>query len=105
MPSLTEADNDRSVALRVGETVHLSLPENATTGYRWAVDRLDSDVIEPVGSEPHYASSSPGSGGNVDFTFKAAKAGTGEVALKYWRHFEGDRSITKRFRLRVDVQP
>ena len=105
MLSLTEADNDRTVDLRVGGTVRLSLPENATTGYRWAVDRLDAGVIEAVGSEPHYTASAPGSGGNVEFTFKAAKAGTGEVALKYWRHFEGDASITKRFRFRVHAQP
>jgi hypothetical protein len=33
------------------------------------------------------------------------KAGpSGEVTLKYWRHFEGDKSITNRFRLRLHTQ-
>ena len=38
MQSLTDADNERTVDLRVGESVRLTLPENATTGYRWAID-------------------------------------------------------------------
>jgi inhibitor of cysteine peptidase len=105
MQSLTEADNDKTVDLRVGETVRVSLPENATTGYRWAIDRLDEDVIEAVGSEPNYPGGAVGSGGHVVFTFKAKKAGSGEVTLKYWRHFEGDKSITNRFRLRLHTQP
>ena len=105
MRSLTEADNDKTVDLRVGETVRVSLPENATTGYRWAVDRLDEEVIEAVGSEPNYPGDAVGSGGHVAFTFKAKKAGSGEIALKYWRHFEGDKSIKNRFRLRLTTQP
>lgn len=105
MQSLTEADNDRTIDLRVGETVRVTLPENATTGYRWAIDRLDKEVIEAVGSEPHYAGNAVGSGGDVTFTFKGKKAGTGDIVLKYWRHFEGDSSITSRFHLRLNARP
>lgn len=105
MQSLTEADNERTVDLRVGESVQLTLPENATTGYRWAIDRLDRDVVEEAGSEPHPSRGAIGSGGNVTFDFTAKKAGSGEVALKYWRHFEGDGSIVRRFSFRLNVQP
>jgi inhibitor of cysteine peptidase len=105
MQSLTEADNERTVDLRVGESVRLTLPENATTGYRWAVDRLDQDVVEEAGSEPQPSRGAIGSGGNVTFDFTAKKAGTSEVALKYWRHFEGDGSVVKRFSFRLNVQP
>jgi inhibitor of cysteine peptidase len=105
MQSLTEADNERTVDLRVGESVRLTLPENATTGYRWALDRLDRDVVEEAGSEPHPSRGAIGSGGNVTFDFTAKKAGSGEVALKYWRHFEGDASIVRRFSFRLNVQP
>jgi len=105
MPSLTEADNDQTVDLRVGETFHVRLPENATTGYRWTIDRLDDEVVEAVGSEPDYAAGSIGSGGAVTFTFRAKKPGTGDIALKHWRHFEGDASVTNRFRLRLNARP
>ena len=104
MQSLTEADNERTVDLRVGESVRLTLPENATTGYRWTVDHFDREVVDPAGSEPHYAGGAVGSAGNVTFDFTAKKAGRGEVALKYWRHFEGDGSIVKRFSVRINAK-
>ena len=105
MQTLTEADNDRTIDIAVGDTVRISLPENATTGYRWAIDRVDNEVIEAVESEPHYAGNAVGSGGNVMFTFKGKKSGSGEIVLKYWRHFEGDASVRKRFSVRLNAQP
>ncbi len=105
MQSLTEADDNRTVELRVGESVRLTLPENATTGYRWAVDRVDQDVIEAGEPQSQYGGGAPGSAGQVSFDFKAKKAGSGEVALKYWRHFSGDGSIIKRFHFRLNVKP
>jgi inhibitor of cysteine peptidase len=85
MQSLTEADNERTVDLRVGESVRLTLPENATTGYRWAIDRYDEQLFEVVATEPHYPKDSIGAGGDVSFTFRAKKSGSGEIALKNWR--------------------
>lgn len=105
MQSLTEADNDKTVDLRVGDSVRVSLPENATTGYRWAIDSLDADVVEAVGSEQHAGGRGSGAGGDVAFTFRGKKAGTGEIALKYWRGFEGDKSIAMRFHVRLNAKP
>jgi inhibitor of cysteine peptidase len=104
MPSLTEADDGRSVDLYVGETVDVTLPENATTGYRWAIDRLDPGIVEANESKPRYPSGQVGNAGQVTFAFKATKAGSGEVLLKYWRHFEGDASVTKRFGIRLNAK-
>jgi inhibitor of cysteine peptidase len=105
MQTLTEADNDRTIELRVGDSVRVSLPENATTGYRWAIDRLDQQIVEAVGSEPHYPGGAVGAGGEVTFSFKAKQPGAGDIMLKYWRHFEGDSSVTKRFHLRLTARP
>jgi inhibitor of cysteine peptidase len=102
---LSLSDNDRTVDIRVGETVRITLPENATTGYRWAIDRYDEEFIEALAPEPRYPDQAIGSGGEVAFIFKGKKIGTGEIALKDWRHFEGDASIANRFRLRLHVQP
>src|SRR5689334_14742171 len=102
---LVEADNGRTVDAKVGETVRVILPENATTGYRWAVDRYDEQSVAVIGTEPQYMPKAVGSGGEVAFTFQAKKVGTSEIVLKYWRHWEGDSSVTKRFGFRLDVQP
>jgi inhibitor of cysteine peptidase len=104
MLQLSEADNDRTVDVHVGDTIRLTLPENATTGYRWAIDRHD-DVVDVVADEPRYPAGAVGSGGEVAFTLKAKKSGSGELALKNWRQWEGDSSVTRRFRVRLNVQP
>jgi inhibitor of cysteine peptidase len=104
MLSLLEADNDRTVDVRVGDVIRITLPENATTGYRWTIDRHDEDIIEALGSEPRYPDNAVGAGGEIAFNFKARKAGTGEIALRHWRHWEGDRSVIGRFRVRLNVQ-
>jgi inhibitor of cysteine peptidase len=105
MLTLAQTDNDRTVDIRVGESVRISLPENATTGFRWAIDRFDEEFIEAVATEPHYPSNAIGAGGEVSFIFRAKKTGTGEIVLKNWRHWEGEPSVTARFRVRLHVQP
>jgi inhibitor of cysteine peptidase len=104
MLSLTQTDNDRTVSVRMGETVRVTFSENATTGYRWAIEQYDDELFEALPAEPGYASNAIGSGGDVAFLFQAKKPGTGTIALKHWRHWEGDSSITNRFRLQLRVQ-
>jgi inhibitor of cysteine peptidase len=105
MTTLGEADNNQTFTVRVGDTIQVSLPENASTGFRWAVDHYSDAVIEAVSLEPHYTDKAVGTGGDVVFTFKGKKAGSGDIELKYWRSFEGDKSATNRFRLNIHVQP
>src|SRR5262245_7223528 len=104
MLSLVEVDNGRTVDIHRGETVRISLPENATTGYRWAIDRFDDELIEALATEPRYAPGTIGSGGDVVFIFRGKKIGAGEIVLKHWRHWEGDSSVTSRFRILLHVQ-
>jgi inhibitor of cysteine peptidase len=100
---LTEADNGRTAEMRAGDTVRISLPENASTGYRWAIDHVDGGAVEATGSEPQYSSTAVGSGGRAVFTFAAKQAGNSELVLKNWRHFEGDASVQERYRVRIKV--
>ena len=102
---IAEKDNGQTLDVRMGEPVRISLPENATTGYRWAVDRYDEEIVEPIATEPGYTANAIGSGGEVAFIFRGKKTGSGEIMLKHWRHWEGDLSITSRFRIRLNVMP
>ena len=104
MTVLTEADDGRTVELRAGEAVDVTLPENATTGYRWAIDRLDPGIVEANEAKPHYPSGRVGSGGQITFSFKSTRPGNGEVSLKHWRSFEGNASITRRFHFRINAK-
>ena len=101
---IVEGDNGRTLDIRVGESVKITLPENATTGYRWAIDHYDEELFEAVATEPHYTGQAIGSGGEVSFIFQARNIGIGEIVLKNWRHWEGEASVTRRFRIHLNVR-
>jgi inhibitor of cysteine peptidase len=91
---LTEADNGKTVTLKVGDEMQVLLAGNPTTGYSWttSLSAADKTVVQQQG-EPAYAQQSTdrsvvGSGGTFTFTFKATA--TGQVAVKfgYARPFE-----------------
>ncbi len=99
-----EADDGKSFQIRRGETIAVRLAGNPTTGYTWAVDEVDKKIMELVDSS--YTRSSPeriGSGGWRTLTFKAISAGTSSIKLKYWRAWEGDASVVKRFDITIKV--
>ena len=102
--TIGETDNGKSFQIRRGETIAVRLAGNPTTGYTWAVDEVDKKTLKLVDSS--YTRSSPemiGSGGWRTLTFKAISAGTSPIKLKYWRAWEGDASVVKRFDITIKV--
>jgi|SRR4051812_32783399 len=103
MSTLVESDNGRTVDVRVHEPVRITLAENATSGYRWAIDRYDAALLEAIATDARYPHPGVGSGGEVDFVFEPKQVGRGAIALKCWRHWEGDASIKARFAVTLNV--
>ncbi len=104
MITLTESDNGRVIQMRSGDAVQIRLPENATTGYRWAIDSYDAALFEQPTEEARYPSGGAvGSGGEMIFAFKAKAPGKGQIALKNGRAWEGAAGVAKRFRITVQI--
>ena len=101
--TVTERNEGQTITVRVGQPVVVSLPENATTGYRWAVDRVDPETVEIREGESQYGSGAVGTGGRAQWIFVPKARGTVSIALKRWRHWEGDASIVERFRIQLQV--
>jgi inhibitor of cysteine peptidase len=107
MPGLvvTQADNGKSFEVHQGEVIGIRLEENPSTGYRWAIDHVDADFLTLQNSAFSPTSGGGiGSGGERTFTFKATKTGTAHIQLKLWREWEGDRSITNRYTLTIQIR-
>jgi inhibitor of cysteine peptidase len=100
--TLTEADDGRNISLSRGKTFEVRLLENVTTGYRWSVEKpLDGALsLESATSLPAQ-SALPGAGGEAVFRLRLVGAGPARLALKYWREWEGDASIARRFSVTV----
>jgi inhibitor of cysteine peptidase len=101
--TLTEADDGKSVTLKQGETVAVTLAENASTGYRWAVDGADAALVTVRDPQASYPSGAVGSGGSVTWTFVAKAPGSTTVTLKRWRQWEGETSVVQRFRFKLSI--
>jgi inhibitor of cysteine peptidase len=95
----------RSIELRVGDGVKLSLDENPTTGYRWEFVTKPEPVCVMV-SDLYIANQggAVGSGGVHDWAFRAVSVGTGTVNLAYRRPWEKDTPPGQTFKLTIVVK-
>ena len=90
---LSERDNGRSVDMKKGQKVTVSLPQNASTGYRWKVVQTPRALGYPQES---YKASGPvgivGGGGTLKLTWNTksqfASPGTYKIKLAYGRGWE-----------------
>jgi inhibitor of cysteine peptidase len=102
--TLTQADNGTAVTIRPGEQVAISLAENPTTGFQWALEQGDDAILKLLDSA-YVRAAGPdlGSGGRRVLTFEAKNSGTVRLSLKLWRAWEGDSSIRQRFEITIQV--
>jgi inhibitor of cysteine peptidase len=97
-------DDGRSFEIATGSTVVVVLAENPTTGYRWAVDQLDSEILALERSEFERGMlSGIGAGGMRKLAFTAHCAGTTDVVLKLSREWLGDMDVGGRFAVSLKV--
>ena len=102
---LTERDNGGRVQAHVGDTIELHLPENAAAGYRWALDDLDARLFELSEAGADYPDDATGSSGEARFGITVRAPGNATLRLKYWRHWEGEAGVLKRFAVEVEAAP
>ena len=110
---LTSADHGRSLDINQGGEIHLTLNENASTGYRWSLAPLNPTLVELVfeqalanhdeGAGSQRLPPPVGSPGQVVYCFKALRPGRTEITLNYLRSWEGDRSTIDQFRLSLHI--
>ena len=88
--SLSASDNGKTINLKAGSQIVITLDGNPSTGYNWEAKDLDTNLLKQVG-DPSFKSSNSnlvGSGGSITLTFKSLKAGTTTLTLVYHRSWE-----------------
>jgi inhibitor of cysteine peptidase len=94
--TLTQADRGKSLEAHQDDVIIVRLPENPTTGYRWAIEDVDEEILEPEESD---FSLSPdagiGGGGERKLSFRAKRAGIAHLELKLARSWEESADIDR----------
>jgi inhibitor of cysteine peptidase len=96
----------KQVELSAGQTLVVTLPSNATTGFSWSLaDNSDSSVLSETGNQ-YIAPQTTlmGAGGNEEWTFQALKKGTSVISMAYSRPWEKDTPPAETFDLTVVVK-
>jgi len=102
VPAVIEVDdhaNGSTVTLAPSQALAIRLPENPTTGYRWAVEsspgmRLDVDTFSPIGP-------SVGAGGSRRLQWSAEEPGTHRITLVLRRAWGPSDAEDRHFTLTV----
>jgi inhibitor of cysteine peptidase len=101
--------NGRQVELRSGETLELTLSENASTGYRWTIPpesvRKFDKILHERAQAAEGAGAPPGKPGTRKFYFEAVEPGAVELELDYRRPWEVAKTPARKFKLRIRVVP
>jgi predicted secreted protein len=95
-------ENGASVTARQGDRIYIRIPENPTTGYRWAPGAIP-DLLELTSSEfiPP-AQLKPGAGGERVVVLRATRPGSGQAEFVLARPWESGEPAD-RWRVTVTV--
>lgn len=96
---------DHEVALVVGDTVAILLPESPTTGFQWSIER-GSDLLEVIDStfDAEAPARMTGAEGTRRIRLCSRKAGVATVTLAYRRPWEPDAAAGRRRVLRAVIR-
>ena len=84
-------ENTADNTLTIGDIGQVVLSGNPTTGYSWNYTISDGSILEPAGEQHQYdAADAAGAGGMFIWNFRALKAGTATITLKYYRSWIGE---------------
>jgi len=102
--TVTKSDAGSTVELEPGGTLTVRLEEVPTTGYRWAVDDVDSGILdfEESGYE-RYSEGGVDGGGRRTFTFRAGATGTTTLQMELRREWQPE-TPEDRFEVTVTVR-
>lgn len=101
-------DSGKTLAVQSGDTLRVELPENPTTGFRWAIEgAMDAATdavsgLSLIGDDYKMASGGMMGGGGTRILTFAAPSGASTLSLKLWQEWEGEKSVRERFALHLD---
>jgi inhibitor of cysteine peptidase len=90
--------DERTISVRAGESFHIFLDSNPSTGYSWEADYEKKDLV--LENRTYHAKSLLiGAGGKETFTFRSLTKGETIISMKYRRPWEEKEIDIRLFRV------
>jgi len=108
-PTLIDASKDKkTVDVPAGQSFTITLPSNASTGYRWSVTGVDRSLGEPKQTDAPGDVTRPGSSGTQSFTWATTSpiddlTGKHTITLGYNRPWSETSPPEKTFEVTVNI--
>lgn len=102
--TVTKAQGDREIALKVGDILQIELPGSGGTGYSWLAEETFAPYLKLLDQATRQIK--PGlPGGPVMhiWRFRAEKPGTTGINMDYCRPWEGAKTAKDHFRLKLRI--
>ena len=99
-----EGENATEVAMDLGDTLVLRLPENSAAGYQWTVTSIDHHTLEVATEAYESARAGIGSAGASVRTFTAKRAGRTRLELKKVRPWNPDDPAAQTFWVELNIR-
>ncbi|QQE10098.1 protease inhibitor I42 family protein [Planctomycetota bacterium] len=105
---VSEEDNGSLVYIKTGESLHVKLKADPTTGYLWTLAQDREAILIPIG-RPQFApdeneqGEAVGDKGTRTWIFLARKTGLVNLKFIYHRPYEKDEEPAKTYRVTVNV--
>ena len=101
---LQAKDNGQEIQVNVGTIIELSLEKQGGTGYTWELDQLDKKHFQLVKTETRPLSDKIGAPVLMTWWLKVKNAGESQLAMEYFRPWEGTGKAVKHFLVKVSIR-
>jgi len=98
----------REIKVRVGGSIQVELEQLGAAGYTWEIQNLDKEhfeVLKEQTKDPAPPGDITGAPVLKTWLIKAKKAGRAELKLLHYRPWEGEKSASDEFLLKVRIIP
>jgi len=106
--AVTAVDKGKTLTVKVGQEIIVSLKGNPTTGYSWSLAGIDGQAVALDGEvkykEDRHPAGMVGVPGMFHAKFKTLKPGKSTVRLEYRRPWEKDVKPVETFEVTVSVE-
>jgi predicted secreted protein len=106
--SLTEADYGKTITVKVGDVVGITLKNERTSFVDWQIANVEGEAVQQLGDRVYLSDPNPcgwdGARDSALFRFKVVKPGKSEVTLEFVRSWNKDEMPTKAFYVTVQTE-